>query len=536
MDLQNSLQRALRHLTSGSPAECLSLCDDILADTPGLIEAMYLRGCAAFETGDIARSIIDLDVVHNNHPEHLHAAYYLGRSLRVAGKSEEALEPLQAALAEEELEIRARYELALCLTRLRRRVEAIEHCKAIMQHQPGNSLVAASLSSLLERENRLDESETWAATELHIDPANETAQVTRAILARRHEKYAEAEAILRDLMPKISKPVNRSIAWNQLGQCLEGQDQWGDAFAAFSESNQTLLRHHPGAIPDARGPHGLQTLARIEEWLKTQPLTQWNETNISGENTPVFLVGFPRSGTTLLDRMLSAHPDIEVLEEKSLFSRLHRNWSEPGVLEALADVTEAQLGDAHGLYREEMSRHRRDPKRPVVIDNLPLNLAYLFLIYRLFPKAPVIFLQRHPMDACLSCYFQTFELQASMAYFLDLELTAQYYDAVMKVASLSLEQIGNPVHKLRYEDLVADPRGQLTTLLDFLTLNWHDSTLEFWQQDIDGTSDTPSYQQVSQQLYTRSIGRWRHYAKQLESSSSFLLPWMEKFGYLETSE
>jgi tetratricopeptide (TPR) repeat protein len=194
VDLQNAVQRALRHLESGSPADCLRLCDEILADTPGLIEAMYLRGCAAFETGDIARSISDLDVVHINHPEHLHAAYYLGRSLRVAGKSEEALEPLQAALAEEALEIRARYELALCLTRLRRRVEAIEHYTIILQHQPGNAVVAASLSSLLERENRLDESETWAGKALQIDPANETAQVTRAILARRHEKYAEAIA------------------------------------------------------------------------------------------------------------------------------------------------------------------------------------------------------------------------------------------------------------------------------------------------------------------------------------------------------
>jgi len=536
VDLQNALQRALRHLKSGSPADCLSLCDEILADTPGLIEAMYLRGCAAYETGDITRSISDLDVVHNNHPNHLHAAYYLGRSLRAAGRSEEALEPLQAALGEEELEMRARYELALCLTRLRRRVEAIEHYKTIMQHQPGNSLVAASLSSLFERENRLDESENWAAKALQSDPANKTAQVTLAILARRNEKYAEAEKTLRDLIPQISNPVNRSIAWNQLGQCLEGQDQWNDAFAAFSESNQTLLRHHPRAIPDARGPHGLQTLARIEEWLTTQPMTEWNETNIPIESNLVFLVGFPRSGTTLLDRMLAAHPDIEVLEEKSLFSRLHQNWSEPGVLESLADVTEAQLGDAHGIYREEMSRHRRDPNRSVVIDKLPLNLAYLFLIYRLFPKAPVIFLQRHPMDACLSCYFQTFELQASMAYFLDLELTAQYYDAVMKVASLSLEQIGNPVHKLRYEDLVADPRGQLATLLDFLRLNWHDSVLEYRQQEVERTSDTPSYQQVSQQLYTRSIGRWRHYEKQLESSSSFLHPWMEEFGYLEAPE
>jgi tetratricopeptide (TPR) repeat protein len=536
VDLQNSLQRALRYLESGSPADCLTLCDEILAQTPGLLEAMYLRGCAAYETGDIAQSISDLDVVHNNHPGHLHAAYYLGRSLRVAGKSEDALEPLQAALCEEPLEIPARYELAICLTRLRRRADAIDHYQVILEHQPGNSQVAANLALLLERENRLDESAHCAASALQIDPANETARVTRAILVRRQGHYIEAEEKLRELIPGISQPINRSIAWHQLGQCLEGQERWDEAFEAFSESNQTLLRHHPAAIPNSHGPHGLKTLARIEEWLKTRPLDSWSETTLTNENNIVFLVGFPRSGTTLLDRMLSAHPNIEVLEEKSLFSGLHLNWSEPGILESLADVNEAQLQDARNSYLKELSGHRRQLERSVVIDKLPLNLAYLFLIYRLFPKAPIIFLQRNPMDACLSCYFQSFELQASMAYFLDLELTAQYYDSVMRVASISLEQIGNPVHKLRYEDVVAEPTEQLTALLGFLGLNWQNSLLEFWKQEISGTSDTPSYQQVSQQLYTRSVDRWRNYRKQLNSSMSFLRPWLKAFGYQAPSE
>lgn len=531
MDLQISLQRALRYLESGSPADCVTVCNEILADSPGLLEAMYLRGCAAYETGDIARSISDLDVVHNNHPEHLHAAYYLGRSLRVAGKSDEALEPLEAALGEEQLDISARYELALCLTRLRRRAEAIDHYQVILEHEPGNSQIAANLASLLERENRLDESVHWAATASQLDPTNETAQVTRAILARRHGQYAEAENKLRELIPQISQPVNRSIVWHQLGQCLEGQERWDEAFDAFSESNQTLLRHHPAAIPDPHGPHGLKTLARIEEWLQARPLDDWRGTTLPGENNVVFLVGFPRSGTTLLDRMLSAHPDIEVLEEKSLFSGLHQNWSEPGILESLADINETQLQDARNTYHKELLRHSRDKNRPLVIDKLPLNLAYLFLIYRLFPDAPVIFLQRNPMDACLSCYFQSFELQASMAYFLDIELTAQYYDSVMRVASLSLEQIGNPVHTLRYEDIVAEPKHQLTSLLGFLGLNWQDSVLEFSQQQKSGTSDTPSYQQVSQELYTQSVGRWLNYKKQLQSSLVFLKPWSKEFGY-----
>ena len=161
------------------------------------------------------------------------------------------------------------------------------------------------------------------------------------------------------------------------------------------------------------------TLARIQAWLQEDPVAGWKEPAANDAGGIAFLVGFPRSGTTLLDRMLRAHPDIEVLEEKSLFSLLHQDWSEPGTLEVLADVNEAQIIDARKIYRRGMSGHRRQPQRSLGIDKLPLNLAYLFLIHRLFPDAPVIFLQRHPVDVCISCYFQAFELEASMAYFLD---------------------------------------------------------------------------------------------------------------------
>jgi len=168
-----------------------------------------------------------------------------------------------------------------------------------------------------------------------------------------------------------------------------------------------------------------------------------------------------------------------------------------------------------------------------VIDKLPLNLAYLFLIYRLFPDAPILFLQRHPLDVCISCFFQAFELEASMAYFLDIQHTAQYYDAVMQVATLSMDQVGNPLHRLRYEDLVAEPKAELEAVLKFLALDWNNSMLDYRQHSDRESSNTPSYQQVSQPLHTRSIGKWRHYSNQLESSLPLLRPWVKHFGYEE---
>jgi len=531
LDLSQSLQRALQHLQAGRHRDCLKLCDQLLIRYPGTIQALYLRGCASFHTGDHGRSIDDLETVHRNQPQHLHAAYYYGRSLRVAGRLEAALEPLQSALAEPNLEIHSRYELAICLTGLRRRTEAIDHYQSIFRLQPGNAQVAANLAALLERENQLEQADIWTSKALSLDAYNETAQITRARLDRRCGHYSQAVQRLKRLIKKLEHPNNLSIAWNQLGQCHESQGHWNQAFNAFTESNRVLMTHHAGARSDPRGPHGLQTLERIHSWLQLNPVRSWKKPSSPDRGGIAFLVGFPRSGTTLLDHMLGSHPAIEVLEEKSLFSSLHQDWSAAGTLEALAGISDAQINDARHIYHLEVSRHRRQPGRSLVIDKLPLNLAYIFLIHRLFPQAPIIFLQRHPLDVCVSCYFQAFELQASMAYFLDIRQTARYFNAVMQVAKLSLEQVSNPLHCLRYEDLVITPEAQLRALLGFLTLQWDDSMLNYRQHGDVHTSNTPSYQQVSQPLYTRSIGKWQHYANQLEPCFPALMPWVEHFQY-----
>ncbi len=167
-DLRMALERALGLLESGPPQQCIELCNDILAAVPGQIQALYLRGCAAYQTRDIDQSAADLEVVWDGHPGHLHAAYYLGRTLRAAGSPEAALAPLQAALVENQLETLARYELATCLNMLRRWPEATAHYQAIMALQPANAQVAANLASLLQRENRLDEADQWASKALQL--------------------------------------------------------------------------------------------------------------------------------------------------------------------------------------------------------------------------------------------------------------------------------------------------------------------------------------------------------------------------------
>jgi hypothetical protein len=286
------------------------------------------------------------------------------------------------------------------------------------------------------------------------------------------------------------------------------------------------------AKPLDEGPYGLHTIARLHKWLAEHPPAHWSQ--VPADLTapgPIFLLGFPRSGTTLLDQALSAHPDIEVLEEFELFDEVRRDWVDGPKLQALAELSVSDVQTARQQYLTALTGQRQQPHRARVVDKLPLNLIYLFLIHRLFPKAPVLFLVRDPRDVCLSCFFQSFELQGAMPYFLDLQQTAEYYSAAMLLARQSMDQISNPVFFQRYENLVTDFEPSMRAILDFLELPWSDEIRLYRQKAQQRSIDTPSYQQVTRPLYSDAIGRWRHFSEQMEPLDRSLGPWIEHFGY-----
>jgi hypothetical protein len=143
---------------------------------------------------------------------------------------------------------------------------------------------------------------------------------------------------------------------------------------------------------------------------------------------------------------------------------------------------------------------------------------------------------RDPRDACLSCYFQAFDLQGAMPYFLDLEDTVRYYDLVMTLATETSRSMSNPIMTVRYEDLVREFESTMRRLTDFLDLNWDAEILNYRQNALHRAIATPSYQQVIQPLYTNSIGRWHNYRQRVEPEFRSLGRWVTHFGYAAKSD
>lgn len=349
-------------------------------------------------------------------------------------------------------------------------------------------------------------------------------EVVRALAHRRSKQYSEGLAALERVPAEFSPWMVEDLR----GQFLDRLGDNDAAFAAFSRMNDAVTAEPLRPVERAAR---YRSLMRARLNLMTDAWkASWKVGPIPLERpSPVFLVGFPRSGTTLLDTMLMGHSDVAVMEEKPVLNAVSRSLEGFG---AIASLDGQAVRDAQNRYFADAARVGADLARKVLIDKNPLHLMQVPLIHRLFPDARFILALRHPADVILSCYFTNFRPTPSLANFLRLDTAAEFYDLAFATWEKSRELMEIDVHTVMYERLVDNPEAQLRSLAEFLGLEWHDEMLEH-----AGTAAsrnfiaTASYAQVTEPIYRRSVGRWEAYRKHLEPVLPVLRPWAEKFGY-----
>jgi hypothetical protein len=263
-------------------------------------------------------------------------------------------------------------------------------------------------------------------------------------------------------------------------------------------------------------------------------LLSWRAPPAFATPAPVFLVGFPRSGTTLLDQILSSHSRIVCIEEREHFANaLAGVIGDKEKLARFAELSDREIETARADYWRRVRAEEAPPEGAIVVDKLPLNIVVLPLIKRVFPDAKIIFALRDPRDVILSCYQQRFGMNAAMAQFLQLDTAAGYYDAIMRLLEICRERLELDLHQVRYEDVVADLEGAARGLAAFLGVPFEAGMLRFRETALKRDINTPSARQVIQPLYNRSIGRWRRYTQQLAPVLPALSAWAARFGYGE---
>lgn len=229
-----------------------------------------------------------------------------------------------------------------------------------------------------------------------------------------------------------------------------------------------------------------------------------------------------------MEQVLSAHSGLVCIEEREhLALAAGEVASDPNKLSALSD---ADIEAIRVEYWRRVNMETKVGKR-IVVDKLPLNIIFLPLIRRVFPSAKILFALRDPRDVVLSCFQQRFGMNAAMVQFLDLNSAAAYYDKVMSLGLLCRERLGLSMLEVRYEDVVADLERVARSVTTFLGLAFEEAMLSPAETALKRKINTPSARQVVQPIYTRSVARWKNYARELAPALPGLSDWAERLGY-----
>jgi tetratricopeptide (TPR) repeat protein len=438
-------------------------------------------------------------------------------------REEEALDAIEEAVRRDPTDVELALGLASHRLMLLRHVDAEDAYRRVLTIDPGNKLAYLGVATVFELTNRAAELASWVDEAERAGVERETLNFIRAFHFRRAKRYVEGVEALRN----VPEELETQRRYHLLGQLLEGAKDYDAAFAAFERMN-AIGRDDP-SMPEERGAAYRASILRQLGKLTPEWKASWGPATSDDRPSPVFLVGFPRSGTTLLDTILMSHPRIEVLEEEPA---LKYATDVLGGFEQLAGASAEKLNAARNLYFE--TARSRTPLAPgnLLIDKNPLAMNSVPVIRRLFPDARIILALRHPCDVVLSCYLTNFKLNDGMANFLRLDTAAELYDLSFRYFERARDVLQPPVHTIVYENIVADRNRELRPLFDFLGLDWHDSVLEHeTTARTRGHIKTASYAQVVEPIYTRSAGRWQNYRKYLEPVMPVLRPWAEKFGY-----
>ena len=423
--------------------------------------------------------------------------------------------------------------LGVTLQELKRFDEAMQAFDKAVRIQPDQIDAMAHLAYLYERAFLLDKARDLIRRGLQLKPDNATFRFIEGKLHQREGDIPGAISSFEESLNSNLSPALVSEAHSRLGYLFDRQNDVENAYRHFSEGNRIAERQNRQKglnkdeyINEVDHIAGLVTdVARVD-------LGPLYSSEADGDR--VFIVGFPRTGTTLLNQVLDSHPGIQTLEEKPAAYNMVRLFQKitAGRMRPWVDIRREEIGQLRSVYDETVDEFIDRRSDSVFVDKFPLNIAYVPIIWRVFPDAKFILALRHPCDACLSCFMHSFGANTAMANFTTLSDSIALYKKVMGQWEQFSAAFDLDVYRIRYEDLVVNFEEETTKLLEYLGCGWDDSvrnhTMNARQR---GVIDTPSYDQITEPLYDRAMYRWLRYKDKFSPYLNELIPVIEKYGY-----
>jgi tetratricopeptide (TPR) repeat protein len=504
---------------------------------PDYIEAHNNLGLALQNRGRFEEAIASFSKALQIKPDFAEAHNNLGAALKYQGRLKEAIASLSKALQIEPDHAEAHNNLGATLQDEGRLEEAIASFGKALQIKPDFVEAHSNLCGLYEKQNNLvDLERAVEKAALNCGKDNSNILFRFAQLASRKNQLEDSLDYLKKVQVERIQSSQKEVYFSLLGKVCDKLGRFDEAFPAFVKQNE-LASISVGANKFSADRYFNSVLAQNAAWTTDVKPAWTNPMGGVDKKSPIFLIGFPRSGTTLLDTILRSHPQISVVEEKPMVGVMagvmSKAFAQVPTIQNLNTLSGSDIHSLRDIYFKELAKHLdRADSGKFVVDKLPLNLVHADIIHRVFPDAKFILALRHPCDCVLSCFMQTFKPNDAMANFLSLDQSARLYAAVMGLWSTYRQKLDLDVHALKYEDLVKDLEGTCKSLISFLGLEWDDN-LRHYQKTALGRSsiNTASYHQVVQPLYRQASGRWNNYQEQMQPVLPMLQPWIDAFGY-----
>lgn len=404
------------------------------------------------------------------------------------------------------------------------------------------------LASLYERAHRLDEAAELIERTARSGYDLPLVDLIRGRIQRRQQQTDAAEATFRGLIAR-ARPASDWVceAWSEIALMHDAVGDYPGAVAAIAACKEIQRGREVPHWALSEQAHGMMramidaiTADCFRRWRDDAASTPLSSPKDGEPNRVALLTGFPRSGTTLLEQLLDAHPQLVSSEERDFIGCefLHtvamRHSGAP-LLESLDDFPSVEIAAERRRYFAAMEYFLGSPiAARLHLDKNPAYNLTIPLVLRLFPETRLIVALRDPRDVVLSCYLRYLPLNAVSVRFLDPARTAERYALDMSAWLKFRDLIETPWREVRYEDTVADAARQARLALETLGLPWDEQVLGY-RERLSGEKHkqvtSPSYEAVAQPIYTRAIGRWQHYEELLAPAMKTLEPFVREFGY-----
>ncbi len=457
----------------------------------GLRDAGRLR-----EAASLYRRAIELD------PGRAESHCNLGNALLEARRIDEAAASYHRAVAVDPRSALAQLSLATALRLQGRGSEAESSCRTALALEPAYAEALSLLGELLADQGRFSEAAAWFQRAIDADPDFPFAYCS---IAAHRKMTPEDTAWLEGARSVLAKgpPLRHAINLHfALGKYFDDVERHDEAFEHYRQAHELAKRY--GSKYDAG-----RLARRVDRLISLfdGPFLSACAMQGSRSEQPVFIIGMPRSGTSLAEQILASHPAVfgagEIVFWDAAFSA-HETAGFSG------EAGRARLSTIADAYLERVGTLSGGAAR--VVDKMPANFLYTGLIHAALPQARFILMRRHPVDTCLSMYFQNFFNRT--AYADDLEDLADYYSQYARITG-HWREVLPPTRLLEvpYEGLIADQEGWTRRMLEFIGLPWDPRCLAF--HETERAVITASKWQVRQKIYSKSAGRWRNYEKHL---------------------